>query len=241
MKTLVHNKPKEVPLKCKYEKHKVFETPPHSCSIWRYMSFTKFAWMIATKSLYFSRLDQLKDEWEGLIATTPENIESRKHIRFNSYINSWHINDVESDAMWKLYGPPGETIAIKTTVGYLIESLESGLPVYVGRINYDEQRVPEGNLYWPVIFKRKPFEHENELRLCISSPFGDNLPDSCGTEPSKGIVSKRSPKSISVYTQLNKLIREVVTCPDAKDYLRESIDYIVKRGVPHTSIRESKI
>ncbi len=235
-----------------YEEHPVFQTPPHGCSIWRYMSFAKFAWLIATESLYFSRLDQHNDEWEGLIAIKPENIEERKYIRFTKYINCWHINDSESDAMWKLYSPAGETVAIKTTVGNLIRSLDSGISVYIGKIDYDEPNIPEGNLYWPVMFKRKPFVHEQELRLCISSAFNDNPPDLIPLErelASLGIDSRSDmellkcigDKGIQVHVDLTQLIGEIIICPNSKPFLNESVEYVVKGRVPHARIRKSEI
>ncbi len=235
-----------------YQEHSAFETPPHTCTIWRYMSFAKFAWLIARESLYFSRLDQHDDEWEGLISKKPENIEHRKYIRFTKYINCWHINNNESNAMWKLYGPAGETVVIKTTVGALIKSLKSGIPVYIGKINYKERSIPEGNLYWPVIFKRKPFQHEKELRLCISSAFNDNPPDL--TQLKKELVSlgidNRSDmellkgighKGIPVHVDLKQLIREVIICPNSRHFLNESVEYIVKGKVSHAGIRKSRI
>lgn len=135
-----------------YVKHKAFDTPPDNQTIWRYLSFTKFVWLIAKESLYFARLDQYDDWWEGLL---PERckIEDRKYIRFNKYINCWHMNGSESDAMWKLYGnSTGETVAIKTNVGRLIKSLERCAEVvFIGKIKYEEQNIPEDNLYFPVL------------------------------------------------------------------------------------------
>ena len=235
-----------------YEKHPAFETPPHTCNIWKYMSFAKFAWLIATESLHFLRLDQHDDEWEGLVATKPENIEHRKYIRFTKYINCWHINNSESDAMWKLYGPAGETVAIKTTVGALITSLKSGDPVCIGKMNYKERNIPEGNLYWPVIFKRKPFQHEKELRLCISSPRNDNPPNLTRLKDEFALLGGKNlsemellkgigPKEIPVHVDLTQLISEVVICPNSKEYLSESVDYIVKDKVSHIRVRKSRI
>lgn len=235
-----------------YEKHPAFETPPNTCTIWKYMSFAKFAWLIATESLYFLRLDQYDDEWEGLVATKPENIEHRKYIRYTKYINCWHINNDESDAMWKLYGPAGETVAIKTTVCALITSLKSGIPVYIGKIDYKERNIPEGNLYWPVIFKRKPFQHEKELRLCISSPFNDNPPNL--TQLKKGfeslgfhnpseleILKGIGPKGIPLGIDLDQLIREVVICPNSSPFLTESVEHIIKNVVSNVKINKSRI
>lgn len=235
-----------------YSEHKAFKTPPDTCVIWRYMSFAKFAWLIATESLYFSRLDQHSDEQEGLVSTDPENIEHRKYIRFNAYINCWHINNNESDAMWKLYGPSGENIAVKSTVGAVKTSLKDGNPVCIGKVNYNEGDIPDGNLYWPVVFKRKPFQHEEELRLCVSSPGSDNPPNLTKLKKElkllnvnelsdlkllKGIGSK----GISVRVDISELLKKVLICPSAKKYLHEAVDYILKGKGHNIRIGKSKL
>lgn len=235
-----------------YKKHSAFETPPDSCTIWKYMSFAKLAWLITTESLHFLRLDQHDDEWEGLVATKPEHIEQRNYIRFTKYINCWHINNTESDAMWKLYGPGGETVAIKTTVGALKKSLQSDIQVYIGKISYNEHYIPEGNLYWPVIFKRKPFLHEKELRLCISSASNNNPPDLTQLKKEFTSLGLDNPsdmellkgigiKEIKVQIDINQLIRKVVICPNSKQYLAEAVKNIVKGRVSHAGVRKSKI
>jgi hypothetical protein len=236
-----------------YKEHKAFETPPHTCTVWRYMSFAKFVWLIARESLYFSRLDQHDDWWEGLLPRN-WNIEHRKYVRFTKYINCWHMNDSESDAMWKLYGnSAGETVAIKTTVGGLIKSLEtSATPVYIGKMKYEERDRPEGNLYLPVTYKRKPFRHEKELRLCVSSASNDNPPDLAQLKQALAplgidnrsdveILKEIGDKGIQVPVDLNQLIHEVVICPNSKHSLSDSVQYIMAGKVSHTRIRESKI
>lgn len=238
-----------------YEEHSAFQTPPHSRIIWRYMSFEKFVWLIAQEKLYFARLDQHDDWWEGLIPKS-WNSQNKKYIRFNAYINCWHMNNSESDSMWKIYGNQnGETVAIKSTVGHLIESLAKlSNSVYIGKIDYTERNMPQGNLYLPVTCKRKEFRHEKELRLCISSDSSFNPPNfsklkqeflSLGVEKSemellKDIYSEWNPKGISVKVDLSKLLREVIMCPDCRGSLKESVDYIVKRKVPGAKIKYSK-
>lgn len=232
-----------------YAKHKAFRTPPDDCVIWRYISFAKFVWLLATRSLYFSRLDQHIDEWEGMISKTPESIEHRKYIRFSKYINCWHINKNESDAMWKLYGPEGENVAIKSTVGALKSSLQDGTATYIGEVIY-EGIPPEGNLYWPVVYKRIPFMHENELRLCISSPGNNNPPDLTKLkEEMAGIgVNDRSDmkilknigqKGISIRVDVCRLLNEVVICRSAGSYLKDAVAYILKSNGLHVPINES--
>lgn len=118
-----------------YETHPVFKTPSRATTIWRYMSFSKFVWLVAKECLYFSRLDQHNDSWEGLLPNN-WNVERKKYARFTTYINCWHMNSSESDAMWKLYGvSAGEMVAVKTTVDRLIKALgRAPEPVYIGRM-----------------------------------------------------------------------------------------------------------
>lgn len=236
-----------------YKKHPAFETPPRACTVWRYMSFAKFVWLIAKESLYFSRLDQHDDWWEGLLPRN-WNIEDRKYVRFTKYINCWHMNNNESDAMWKLYGnSTGETVAIKTTVDGLIKSLEkSAIPVYIGKMKYEERDRPEANLYLPVTYKRKPFRHEKELRLCVSSASNGNPPDltklkralaplGIDNRSDVEILKEIGDKAIQVPVDLNQLIHEVVFCPNSKHSLSDSVQYIMGGKISHARIRESKI
>jgi len=236
-----------------YEEHRVFETPPRTCIVWRYMSFAKFAWLMAKESLFFSRLDQHDDLWEGLLPTN-WNIEHKKYARFNNYINCWHMNDNESDPMWKLYGnSAGEAVAIRTTVGGLIKSLEkTGIPVYIGKIKYEEPDRPADNLYWSVIYKRKPFRHEKELRLCVHSPSSDNPPDLTNLRQALttlgidnwsdvDLLKEIGDKGIPVSVDLNQLIHEVVLCPNSKQVLFDSVRYIIKDRISHKRIVKSEI
>ena len=236
-----------------YKEHPAFETPPHTCTIWRYISFARFVWLIAKESLYFSRLDQHDDWWEGLLPKN-WNIEYQKYVRFAKYINCWHMNVSESDAMWKLYGnSAGETVAIRTTVDRLIKSLEkSDIPVYIGKMKYEERDRPEGNLYLPVTYKRRPFRHEKELRLCISSESNDNPPDLTQLKQALGslgihyqsdmeILKEIGDKGIPVRVDLDRLIREVIICPNRSPSLKDSVQYIMRGKLSHIRIKESKI
>jgi len=52
-----------------YEKHPVFTPPPdENIKIWRYMDFTKFLSFIDKETLFFTRVDQLEDKFEGRFA-----------------------------------------------------------------------------------------------------------------------------------------------------------------------------
>jgi hypothetical protein len=48
---------------------RVFETPPSATTLWRYMDFSKYVAMLASQTLFFSRLDQLQDPFEGAMGS----------------------------------------------------------------------------------------------------------------------------------------------------------------------------
>jgi hypothetical protein len=89
-------------------------------------------------------------------------------VRQWTFINCWHMNEHESAAMWKLYAQTNEAVAIQSTYQYLRNCLPEN--VFVGVVNYidyETQWLPEDNIFWPFVHKRKSFEHERELRALI--------------------------------------------------------------------------
>jgi hypothetical protein len=102
-----------------------------------------------------------------------------------TYINSWHMNERESAAMWSLYARTNEAVAIQSTYARLRDCLPSNVyagevsseefpgerldeptQIYVGEvryIDYETEPIPEANVFWPFIHKRRSFEHEREL------------------------------------------------------------------------------
>lgn len=176
-----------------------------------------------------------------------------RYIRFTTYINCWHMNGSESDAMWKCYGNQyGETVAIKTTIGKLINALEkSPVPTYIGKIDYSELDSSATNLYTPVLYKRKAFKHEQELRLCVSSNSCDNPPDfspviqqaddlGCRITETE-LLKAAAEKGLCVSVNLAQLVKEIVLCPNRKPWLKEAVEYVVKSKLPRVLITESMI
>ena len=173
-----------------YEEHPVFEPPENEdVKIWRYMDFTKFVSLLDKNSLFFSRADRLDDPFEG--SYSKANVELRpkvyegnipqhifnqlgkfiKSLKKFTAINSWHLNEHESAAMWKLYLKTNEGIAVQSTFARLKTSLkDKSHNIYIGKvkyIDYEKDWIPENNYFYPFIHKRKSFEHERELRALI--------------------------------------------------------------------------
>jgi len=97
----------------------------------------------------------------------------REVHRKGVFVNCWHMNEVESAAMWKIYSGVG--IAIQSTFQRLADSFtDPHESVYISSIKYeafDELQmavVPKllGEESWlePTLYKRKMFEYERELR-----------------------------------------------------------------------------
>ncbi len=176
-----------------YIQHPAFEpSPDDSTKIWRYMDFTKFISLLDTKSLFFCRADRLPDPFEG--STSKANMERRQSMYKNwgdscdekleiysesmrdyrkyVHINCWHINTYESAAMWNLYLKSNEGIAIQTTIGGLKDSFDkSPEPIFIGDvkyIDYDRDYIPDENVFYSYLHKRKSFEYEQELRAIFA-------------------------------------------------------------------------
>jgi hypothetical protein len=155
--------------------------------IWRYMDFTKFVSMLSREALYFCRADLLGDPFEGSVPkmnidsrerqTTKDNrtagiAEKRPNLvkwsRQWTFINCWHMNDVESAAMWKLYSKSDEAIAIRSTFHRLDDCVGGTCQIgVVNYVDYEKETIPEGNLFYPYIHKRQSFSYENEIRAFI--------------------------------------------------------------------------
>lgn len=209
-----------------FKSNKHFTTPPDETTVYRYMSFWKFVYLLHFKKLYFVRLDHLDDEMEGIMDDISlQDKHKESYLRINKYVNCWHINEDESEAMWKLYGGiPSESIAVKSSVGHIKEAIANdSTPTMIAKIDYDKKPNHEvlKNFYAQVFYKRRIYEHEKELRLCVS---GSNTnPPPCLVSPSpheyfkdtrrlsRFIVDEQLyPKSVTVQVDLPRLIDTVV-------------------------------
>ncbi|HWY80279.1 MAG TPA: hypothetical protein VNW29_08025 [Candidatus Sulfotelmatobacter sp.] len=217
-----------------YKKHPQFDTTRDDLQkIWRYMDFTKLVSLLDKKELYFSRADKLNDSFEGsfpkgtvelrpfMYADLPKNVQETilkmwqptyKNMLKATFINSWHINDYESAAMWKLYLQSNEGIAIQSDVGSLKKSFDGKDPrvITIGDvkyIDYEKDFFPDNNTLYPYFHKRKSFEHEMELRaVTISFPLKGDGVDFSVDLPDIGLY---------IPVDLNILIKKIYVSPDS--------------------------
>ena len=110
------------------------------------MSFAKYCSLLQSKQLYFASTDSFDDQWEGShdlwsaagielisffnkvkwngMSLKDFSSEWNRWIRGWTYVNCWHMSDVDSEAMWKLYANDEGAVAIQSTY----DRLRSVLP-----------------------------------------------------------------------------------------------------------------
>src|SRR5207247_223935 len=100
-----------------------------------------------------------------------------QQARFWVLMNCWHMNEGESAAMWKLYTVTNESVCIQSTYRRLRDTLpEDQFAVSVVHyIDYESEWLPEGNLMYPYVHKRRSFAHERELRALHFDPPSSTL------------------------------------------------------------------
>jgi hypothetical protein len=210
--------------------HPVFTPPPNpDVKIWRYMDFTKYVSLLDTSSLYFARSDKLGDPFEG--STPRANLRLRPEIyagiapdttqqlsafaewvRQWTYINSWHMNEHESAAMWRLYAQTNEAIAIQSTYTRLYDCLPPN--VHVGQVRYidfDAEWMDEGNTFYPYIHKQRSFEHERELRAVIQEDLPTTTNPNTGEAMIHGVPNPEAGRTVEV--SLDRLLEAVYVSP----------------------------
>ena len=132
---------------------------PKKCEVlWRFMSFEKFANLLVTESLFFTRADKFDDPFEGFVSKSKmddykqllsrfetESIgpEARGYIlrlmeKVRKYVmcSCWYCGEEEPMAMWEKHHMHSSGIAIKTTVNNLRQSLPRNPHFLIGKINY---------------------------------------------------------------------------------------------------------
>lgn len=229
-----------------YKEHPVFEKPKNeNAKIWRYVDFTKFVSLLDKSALFFTRADTLGDPFEGSYSRA--NIERRPVIygeksktpqgilttlskflqalpKF-TVINSWHLNEYESAAMWKLYLKSNEGIAIRSTFNRLKSCFkDENHDIHIGRvkyIDYEKDWMPEGNTFYPFLHKRKSFEHELELRAVIQEvPSKDGKIDLSKPPFDEGVY---------VSVDLDVLIDRIYLAPTSPRWLFELVNSVTRK------------
>jgi hypothetical protein len=238
-----------------YKDNYSFHTPDTSITIWRYLDFTKFVDLLLTRQLFFARSDQFQDPFEGVFRL--KDYENTKNMLIHQqltkkfyFLNCWHINDNQSDAMWKIFLDTKNGIAIKSSVGDLIKSLSSSMDdVFISEVYYrDFDKVTfnelmneeqnkifngRGGSLNQFNYKRICFEHEKELRLYhIDLPIPHAIKNGIPREP---LAHKR------IDVVLDNLINEVIIAPFADEWFESLVLQLIEKFDYKFKVSKSKL
>lgn len=153
-----------------------------------------------------------------------------------AFINSWHVNEAESVAMWRIYLKSAEGIALQSTFKRLSDSFIEKGDVHFGMINYvddyDKEKIDNfesllfGHLWFPYMFKRKCFEYEKELRaVVLFEPNTGKAMKQCLTK--RGIIGM--PEWLDVPVDLHVLVEKIYVSPTAGRWFVELVKSVVKK------------
>lgn len=182
-----------------YNSDPFFETPDDSVIVWRYMDFEKFVDLLLSSTLYFCRSDNFQDPFEGVLyskelLTNIHFSRNQKLSRKYMFVNCWHENDYESDAMWKIFLKSNNGIAIKSSIGQIKKSLEKcDKKISIGSVQYTNNSEKtlgeildesETKRVHPIVHKRISFMHEREVRLIhLDLPIPNDIKDQENKKP----------------------------------------------------------
>lgn len=225
-------------MKAYYAPHPNVELPSDlDAKIWRYCDLAKLITILDRKALFFPSSTILPDPFEGLysrpivdeVSSIPQGalmLTAWRRMKRTVYVNSWHLNQYESEAMWRLYGSEGGGVAIQSTISRLIGSFPElpqpnlsaaeFLQVHIGIVryyDYETDPIPFGNLFIPYLAKRKHFDHERELRAIAWRPDDLHLPGA-------------GRNGLFIDTALDTLIENLYVSPFAPQYCLEAVQAV---------------
>lgn len=221
-------------------------------AIWRYMDLSKFLSLIDSKMLFFSKPRFFKDPFEGAFSERdlksalgePPTYNPDILLDYNAhreqYINKfkilleyvaiscWHMNEVESAAMWDLYLNSHEGLAIKTSIERLSDSLRGHNNLFLGKVQYIDflKDMASRNIFEALFYKRKSFEHEHELRVIVLD--NDETPHFGNA-------------GVSLTVDLDILIEEIYIHPTAPGWFVESVKGLLKKYEINKPIIQSNL
>lgn len=150
--------------------------------------------------------------------------ESTSKQVLHTFINCWHENQHESEAMWKLYTKDlSQGIAIRTTYNRLYDSMQKNPSISIGRVNYiDYSKRFAGldDVFW---YKRCSFEHEKEVRAMFSDHTQN---DTLG---------------ILIPVDLNTLIDKIYVSPTAPSWFYSLVRNLLDKYTIHKEVADSTL
>jgi len=228
------------------------------------MDFAKLVAMLQQGALYFARLDQLADPFEGSLSkaeydrwvetaakgeaegTLPVHwrgsyfeilMLNARRARQTMYVNCWYSGEVESEAMWRLYAADENAIAIQSTYSRLVDVLPQKLynGCFVGVVNYVDHDA--GNMPDGNSFypvMHKRLAFAHEHEVRAVVWYGDRGHD---VDPDLS----GNPKGLSVPVDLSALIERIYVSPVAASWFAEAVQKVVLQNQLGIQVQKSDL
>lgn len=144
----------------------------------------------------------------------------------HTFVSCWYNNDIESEALWRLYCPPNSAgVAIRTDLSSLKRSLDDDYRIKYGHVQYVDFRERFAGTYDRIFWKRKSLSHEAEVRAVIQKDW----------------YSKSDDSGIVLPADLQCLIREVVVSPFAPSWFEDVLKETMAKYGLEARIRLSEL
>jgi len=199
---------------------------PEDIIIWRYHDLPKYMDLLIREQLFFNKVDKFEDPFERIqgkdVSSSPAA---------NAAVNTWHMNNEESYAMWRIYGQGIYGLAIQTTLHKLKQSFQkTNLQIEIREVDYVSDDVLQDRKTSPYFTKRKIYAFENELRCCVI------LNEEAPQWDTQGAYN-----GIFVDVNLKTLIERVYISPYSPTWFRDLVARINKRFDIDVEIRHSVV
>jgi hypothetical protein len=208
------------------------------------MSFSRFVWLLQKKRLWLARADTLGDPWEISLAgdqlahvisrhppTTlplpkvmpePAMQRSERIIRTwrrRTFISCWSASEHESHALWRIYCPPAEGVAIQTTFAKLKDSV-GDVPLLPVVYETPGSRKVTPTLLDLASKKRPMFAYEQEVRVVLAAD-GEGEAD-----PKREVLGR------ILEWDPEKIVESVRVHPEANSSFMETVTAVVRHYAP---------
>jgi hypothetical protein len=237
-----------------YQEERGFYAPEkHDQKIWRFMDFTKYVDLLQKRALYFCRLDNFEDPYEGAFPTNqveqPQVLETTNHVRQFNFVNCWHMNEGESAAMWSIYLINHNGVAIQSNFERLRDSFAATEEdVFLSIVKYHDYRQKSpidlinenpwsegssGSTINPQIFKRTSFDFERELRaIYIDLPIEYNMEE---------LKKRNLGHGKSLRVDLDTLIEKIYVSPKADGWFKDLVGSVTEKYALYKPIEKSAL
>ncbi len=229
-----------------FKKHQSLENVPDNSKIWRYITLARFISLLERKQLYFHNIRGFEDRFEGRY--TPVDFDPEKNPNYRiaydnakidlnieraKFINAWHLNDFESEAMWELYTNKLEGIAIQSTFLRLKNSFKHCQEiVYIGKVEYKDRRneltdLSDKDGILVNFVKDVSYEFEKELRVLLHLPA--KITEKINNKTKAKWENAVKNGGIYANVDLEKLIGGVLISPFAEKWFTEVVEGILEK------------